>query len=72
MSRQPTKYSAGQGREDMLREYTRRDFLRKAVTGVAAGSVLVACQPKVVEVEKIVKETVEGRGRKDRQGNSRR
>ena len=43
----------------MLREYTRRDFLRKAVTGVAAGSVLVACQPKVVEVEKIVKETVE-------------
>jgi ABC-type glycerol-3-phosphate transport system substrate-binding protein len=51
----------------MSREYTRRDFLRKAVVSVAAGSVLAACQPKVVEkivketveVEKVVKETVE-------------
>ncbi|HHX45461.1 MAG TPA: sugar ABC transporter substrate-binding protein [Chloroflexi bacterium] len=43
----------------MPKEYTRRNFLRKAVAGVAASSVLMACQPKVVEVEKIVKETVE-------------
>lgn len=47
--------------------FSRRAFLRKAVVGVAATSVLAACQPKVVEkivketveVEKVVKETVE-------------
>jgi multiple sugar transport system substrate-binding protein len=51
----------------MSRAYSRRDFLRKAVVGVAASGLLAACQPKVVEkvvketveVEKVVKETVE-------------
>lgn len=37
--------------------FTRRGLL-KALGGAAAVSVLAACQPKIVEVEKIVKETV--------------
>ena len=37
--------------------HSRRDFLRFAAVG-AAGALLAACQPKIVEVEKIVKETV--------------
>jgi peptide/nickel transport system substrate-binding protein len=41
----------------MARRINRRRFL--AVTGLASvGTMLAACQPKVVEVEKIVKETV--------------
>lgn len=45
----------------MSKMYSRRSFLRVAVAG-AAGALLAACQPKVVEVtkvvEKVVKETV--------------
>lgn len=37
--------------------FTRRNLL-KALGGTAAASLLAACQPKIVEVEKIVKETV--------------
>jgi len=36
---------------------SRRELLRRVGLG-AAGLVLAACQPKVVEVEKVVKETV--------------
>jgi len=40
-----------------MKRFSRREILRYA--GIAAGGVtLAACQPKVVEVEKIVKETV--------------
>ncbi len=37
---------------------TRRDMLRHAGVGSAA-LLVAACQPKIVEVEKVVKETVE-------------
>lgn len=40
------------------RKFSRRQFLRTAAIS-AAGSALVACQPKTVLVEKVVKETVE-------------
>lgn len=47
----------------MPRGFTRRTFLQKALVGAVAGGVLTACQPKVVEkiveVEKVVKETVQ-------------
>lgn len=39
------------------RRITRRDFLRWT-TGAAAGAILTACAPRVIEVEKVVKETV--------------
>ena len=45
-------------REGMSAILSRRELLRRVGLG-AAGLVLAACQPKVVEVEKIVKETVE-------------
>ncbi len=41
----------------MSQLYSRRGFLRLAAAG-AAGALLAACKPQVVEVEKIVKETV--------------
>jgi len=41
----------------MSKAYSRRAFLRVAAAG-AMGTLLAACQPKIVEVEKIVKETV--------------
>lgn len=41
----------------MSNAYSRRSFLRVAAAG-AMGTLLAACQPKIVEVEKIVKETV--------------
>jgi len=42
----------------MPREVSRRAFLRLAATA-AAGTLLAACQPKVVEVEKVVTKEVE-------------
>ena len=42
----------------MARSLCRREFMRSAGLAVS-GALLAACQPKVVEVEKIVKETVE-------------
>jgi ABC-type glycerol-3-phosphate transport system substrate-binding protein len=42
----------------MALRMTRRDMLRHASVGSAA-LLLAACQPKIVEVEKVVKETVE-------------
>jgi len=41
----------------MSKSYTRRSFLRFAALG-ASGALLAACQPKIVEVTKIVKEVV--------------
>ena len=41
----------------MDRKTTRRSFMT-AATAAASGAILAACQPKVIEVEKIVKETV--------------
>lgn len=41
----------------MSQMYSRRGFLRLAAAG-AAGALLAACKPQVVEVEKVVKETV--------------
>ncbi len=41
----------------MSEMFSRRNFLRLTAAG-AAGALIAACQPKVVEVEKIVKETV--------------
>jgi len=42
----------------MASQLSRRSFLRVSAM-VGAASLLAACQPKIVEVEKIVKETVE-------------
>ena len=42
----------------MSKRMTRRDLLRYATLGGSA-ALLAACQPKIVEVEKIVRETVE-------------
>ena len=42
----------------MARSLCRREFMRSAGLAVS-GALLAACQPKVVEVEKVVKETVQ-------------
>jgi len=43
-----------------MRRLSRRDLLRRSgVAGLGMAALLAGCQPKIVEVEKIVKETVE-------------